>query len=210
MHELVTMSRRETGAALSPILSAASRPSLGLIGALLASAALIAGCGDAAEAQGGPPQGPPPVSVAPAIQRAVAESEEFSGRVEATELVELRPRVSGAIDKVHFTDGATVRKGDLLFTIDPRPFEAELARAQASRAPIRAGEGRLKADRMDGNAASVSRRDRVTGSCIESSRLIHNDGPPIVSVARISVFPRRVRPGRPESRRCSLRSGARW
>jgi len=66
------------------------------------------------------------------------------------------------------------------------------------------------AGRMGGNAASVSRRDGVTGLCIDSSRLIHNDGLPIVSVARISVFPRRARPGRPESRRCSFRSGARW
>ena len=138
MHKPVTPSRRETDAALPPMRPAFSRPSPALIGALLTCAALVAGCGDPAEAQGGPPQGPPPVSVAPAVQRAVAESEEFSGRLEATELVELRPRVSGAIDKVHFTDGATVRKGDLLFTIDPRPFEAELGRAQAQLAAAKA------------------------------------------------------------------------
>src|SRR5687768_3622652 len=138
MHELVSMSRRESVAALSSIRSAAGRPAWRLIGALLGATALVAGCGDPAEAQGGPPQGPPPVSVAPAVQRAVAESEEFSGRLEATELVELRPRVAGSIDKVHFTDGATVRKGDLLFTIDPRPFEAELARGQAQLAAAKA------------------------------------------------------------------------
>jgi multidrug efflux system membrane fusion protein len=108
MHELVSMSQRASGAALSFIRAAAGRPAPGLIGALLLAAAAVAGCGDPAEAQGGRPQGPPPVSVAPAVQRAVAESEEFSGRLEATELVELRPRVAGAIDKVHFTDGATV------------------------------------------------------------------------------------------------------
>lgn len=108
----------------------------GAIALGIASAALT-GCGEPAEAQGGPPQAPP-VSVAPAVQRAVAESEEFSGRLEATELVELRPRVSGSIEKVHFVDGATVRKGDLLFTIDPRPFEAEVARAQAQLAAAKA------------------------------------------------------------------------
>lgn len=90
----------------------------------------LAGCGQAAEAQGGPPRAAP-VSVAPAVQRAIADSEEFSGRLEATEFVELRPRVGGTIDKVHFADGAMVKKGQLLFTIDPRPFEAELARAQS-------------------------------------------------------------------------------
>ena len=138
MHELVSMSRRESAASFSSIRSATSQPAWRLLGALLGASALIAGCGDPAEAQGGPPQGPPPVSVAPAVQRAVAESEEFSGRLEATELVELRPRVSGAIDKVHFTDGATVRKGDLLFTIDPRPFEAEVVRGQAQLAAVKA------------------------------------------------------------------------
>jgi len=138
MHELVSTSRRESVGALSSIRSATGRPAWHLIGALLGASALVAGCGDPAEAQGGPPQGPPPVSVAPAVQRAVAESEEFSGRLEATEMVELRPRVSGAIDKVYFTDGATVRKGDLLFTIDPRPFEAEVARAQAQLAAFKA------------------------------------------------------------------------
>ncbi|MEO6743556.1 MAG: efflux RND transporter periplasmic adaptor subunit [Caldimonas sp.] len=138
MLELFSPSRRESGAALPALASVARRPVTGAIVALLGAAALVAGCGDPAEAQGGPPQGPPPVSVAPAVQRAVAESEEFSGRLEATELVELRPRVGGAIDKVHFTDGATVRKGDLLFTIDPRPFEAELARGQAQLAAAKA------------------------------------------------------------------------
>jgi membrane fusion protein, multidrug efflux system len=101
---------------------------------VLAVAALLPwldGCSQNADAQaGGPPQAPP-VSVSPAVQRSVNDSEEFSGRLEATDYVELRPRVSGTIDKVHFIDGAMVRKGDLLFTIDPRPFQAELARSQS-------------------------------------------------------------------------------
>lgn len=91
---------------------------------------LIAGCGAAAEAQGGEAS-PPLVSVAPAVQRSVTDSEDFSGRLEAIDFVHLRPRISGTIEKVHFTDGAVVRKGTLLFTIDPRPFEAELSRAQS-------------------------------------------------------------------------------
>jgi multidrug efflux system membrane fusion protein len=98
----------------------------------------IAGCGDPADAQGGPPHGPPPVSVAPAVERAVTDSEEFSGRLEATEYVDLRPRIAGTVDKVHFVDGALVRKGDLMFTIDPRPFEAEVARAQSTLASMKA------------------------------------------------------------------------
>ena len=101
---------------------------------------LIAGCGGPADAQGGPPP-VPQVSVAPAVQRQVVDSEEFSGRLEAAEYVELRPRVSGTIIQVHFVDGALVGKGDLLFSIDPRPFEAEAARAQSQLASARARYG---------------------------------------------------------------------
>jgi multidrug efflux system membrane fusion protein len=99
--------------------------------------AMLGGCGDPADAQGGAPHAPP-VSVAPAVQRSITDSEEFSGRLEATEYVELRPRVSGTIDKVHFVDGALVRKGEPMFTIDPRPFEAEVARAQSTLASNKA------------------------------------------------------------------------
>ena len=97
----------------------------------------LGGCSDPADAQGGPPHAPP-VSAAPAVQRTVVDSEEFSGRLEATEYVELRPRVSGTIEQIHFSDGAFVQKGQQLFTIDPRPFEAEAARAQAQLAATKA------------------------------------------------------------------------
>jgi multidrug efflux system membrane fusion protein len=110
----------------------------GLVSLIGASALFsLSGCAPPADAQGGPPHAPP-VSVAPAVQRSVSDSEEFSGRLEAIDFVELRPRVAGTIDKVHFVDGALVRKGDLLFTIDPRPFEAELARAQSQLASTKA------------------------------------------------------------------------
>jgi multidrug efflux system membrane fusion protein len=90
----------------------------------------LAACSQKDEAHGGPPPAIP-VSVVPAVQRSVLDSEEFSGRIEAVEYVELRPRVAGAIDRVHFVDGTQVTKGQLLFTIDPLPFAAEVARAQA-------------------------------------------------------------------------------
>jgi multidrug efflux system membrane fusion protein len=72
------------------------------------------------------------VSVAAALEKSVTEWDDFSGRVEAVDRVEIRPRVSGAIDAVHFQEGQLVKKGALLFTIDPRPYEAELARADAA------------------------------------------------------------------------------
>jgi RND family efflux transporter MFP subunit len=98
--------------------------------AVVLAATWLTGCGKPADAQGGPPPAAP-VSVAPAVQRTISDNEEFSGRLEATEFVELRPRVAGTVDKVHFADGAMVSKGQLLFTIDPRPFAADVARAQA-------------------------------------------------------------------------------
>jgi membrane fusion protein, multidrug efflux system len=80
----------------------------------------------------------PAVSVAPVIERPVTEWDEFSGRVQAVEHVEVRPRISGTIDVIHFREGQMVRAGDLLFTIDPRPYQAELARVEAALAGARA------------------------------------------------------------------------
>src|SRR5215212_5249304 len=80
-----------------------------------------------------PPAPPPPpaVTVAPVLQRNIAEWDEFSGRLEAVDQVEIRPRVSGYIKRVTFTEGREVRKGEVLFEIDPRPYQAELDRALA-------------------------------------------------------------------------------
>lgn len=108
---------------------------LATLGMLVALA--LAGCGEQAGAQGGPPPAAP-VSVAPAVQRTVSDNEEFSGRLEASEFVELRARVSGTIDQVHFVDGGLVKKGQLLFSIDARPFAAEVARAESLLAAVNA------------------------------------------------------------------------
>ena len=73
----------------------------------------------------------PQVSVAEVLSRPVTDFDQFTGRIAPVERVELRPRVSGYIAAVNFTEGREVRKGQVLFTIDPRPYEAELKRAQA-------------------------------------------------------------------------------
>jgi multidrug efflux system membrane fusion protein len=96
------------------------------IGLALASS----GCASrASEAAGGPP--PAQVSVAPVLVQTVRQWDEYTGRVAAVDSVELRPRVSGYVDRVAFREGQEVRKGDLLFVIDRRPYEAQLAQAQA-------------------------------------------------------------------------------
>jgi RND family efflux transporter MFP subunit len=89
---------------------------------------LIGGCGK----PGGPQSAPPPqVSVAQVLEKRVKDWDEFTGRLQAVETVEIRPRVSGYIDKVAFTEGSQVKRGDLLFVIDPRPYQAEYDRAAA-------------------------------------------------------------------------------
>jgi multidrug efflux system membrane fusion protein len=95
-------------------------------GALL----VTSGCGSSGgSAQSAPP--PPQVSVAQVLERRVKDWDEFTGRMQAVESVEIRPRVSGYIDKVAFTEGSQVKRGDLLFVIDPRPYKADADRAAA-------------------------------------------------------------------------------
>lgn len=84
------------------------------------------------------PHGGAPVSVAAVIERDVQQWNEFSGRLVAVNQVELRPRVSGTIEEIHFKSGALVKKGDLLFTLDQRPYLAEVNRAQGNLASAEA------------------------------------------------------------------------
>lgn len=80
---------------------------------------------------------PPSVTVATPLQREVTEWDDYVGRFAPSQTVEVRPRVSGAVTALHFRDGDIVRKGQLLFTIDPRPFTAALAEARANAASAR-------------------------------------------------------------------------
>jgi multidrug efflux system membrane fusion protein len=100
----------------------------GLAGAA-ACVLLLCACG---KPGGGAQSAPPPqVSVAQVLEKRVKDWDEFTGRLQAVESVEIRPRVSGYIDKVAFTEGSQVKSGDLLFVIDPRPYQAEYDRSAA-------------------------------------------------------------------------------
>jgi RND family efflux transporter MFP subunit len=77
------------------------------------------------------------VTVAAAIGREITDWDEFTGHLEAVDMVEVRPRVSGYVQRVAFDEGSDVRKGDVLFVIDPRPYAAEVARAKAALAQAR-------------------------------------------------------------------------
>jgi len=103
----------------------------------------------------------PEVTVAAVIHRPLREWQEFTGRLQAVDTVDVRPRVSGYIDRVAFEDGARVKKGQLLFQIDPRPFQAEVDRLIAERSRsvsdlALAKANRARADRLI-SAHAISR-----------------------------------------------------
>lgn len=130
------------------------------VGALLFP--LLVACGSKpAEA---PPQ-LPPVSVSAPLQRQIVDWDEFVGRFEAIQQVQVRPRVSGYVQTVAFRDGDIVKKGQLLFVIDPRPYDAALAQARAdlNRAEAQAANAQIELDRskslLDQGFASKSAYD---------------------------------------------------
>jgi len=95
------------------------------------AALVLAACGNPEAADQTQAQAAPLVSVAQVVYERVTEWDEFTGRLQAPQTVNLVPRVSGYIEQVHFSEGALVQKGDLLVQIDPRPFAAEVARLKA-------------------------------------------------------------------------------
>ena len=106
----------------------------------------------AAIAQGAPPA--PPVTVATPLAKRVTNWDEFTGRFEADEQVEVRARVSGFVDKIHFKDGDMVKAGDLLFTIDQRPYTLAVDAARAEVARTKA--------QVDLNQNEVERAEALT------------------------------------------------
>src|SRR5216683_1157716 len=101
-----------------------------LVICLATLAGLSAGCSSSTSAQPKAPV-PPEVSVAEVVCKQIGDSDEFTGRLEAVHAVEVRPRVSGYLQTVHFKEGEIVRQSDLLFQIDPRPFQAKVERSRA-------------------------------------------------------------------------------
>ena len=129
-------------------------------GVMLLSALLV-GC-DEGVAQNAAPQAPV-VSAADVVVKSISQWDSFNGRIEAVESVQLRPRVSGYIDKVNYADGQEVKKGEVLFTIDDRTYRAALEQAQATlaRAKTQASLARSEANRTDKlvNTNLVSREE---------------------------------------------------
>jgi multidrug efflux system membrane fusion protein len=106
---------------------------------------------------------PLPVNVVTVVEKEVNEWDEFTGRLEAVESVEIRPRVSGYITEIHFEAGAIIKKGDLLYVIDPRPYQADFDRAAAE---VERMDAQLKLAQIELNRAKEL-RDKTTISASE-------------------------------------------
>jgi membrane fusion protein, multidrug efflux system len=160
--------------------------------AVAIASALVLGAGGspthAAEPAAAKPA--PEVTVAQVLLRPVSDANAFTGRIQAVDTIQIKPRVSGYVDSVHFREGAVVKKGDLLFTIDPRPYRAEAdrlaanlaqARAEAKNADANAARGsklvqqhavsQEEADRLDTAAASAKAQVASVQAALDNARL---------------------------------------
>ncbi len=127
------------------------------------SALLVAACGDAQKGAQPPSPPPPTVTVAKPVKKTITDRDEHVGRFVAAESVEIRARVSGYLDDIHFRDGQSVKKGELLFTVDRRTYQtaAEQAKADLNRAKAR----------LENAVADLARSEKLIGSGNVSEQL---------------------------------------
>lgn len=157
------------------------RVALGTVTAL--ALAVMVGCSGSHAETAAPP--PPQVTAAPVLIKPVSQWDDFSGRVEAVQSVELRPRVSGYIDKVNYTEGEEVKKGDVLFTIDARSYQAEYdrARAELTRARTQASLARSESDR----AKKLSDQQAISTETWEQRRAAADQSGAAVQAAQAAL-----------------------
>ena len=139
----------------------------GLSPILLVVAGLLSGCEDKQAAQAAAPPAPP-VTVAQPIKRTVTDWDEFTGRFDAVQQVQVRPRVGGFITDVEFRDGAFVKAGDLLYLIDARPFEAIATQADGQLSDARAKVELAKRE-LD-RALTLQQSQNVADSTVDQRR----------------------------------------
>ena len=142
-----------------------------LLSSLLLAVHVLFGCDSKPAASSAPP--PPSVTVARPLQKIIDEWDEYTGRFTAVETVEVRARVSGFIDSIHFTEGQIVKQGDLLFVIDPRPYRnaVEQAKADVERAKAKREIATLDLQR----AAPLVRSQAVTEREFDTRRSAERD-----------------------------------
>lgn len=153
------------------------RPAIGV--ALISLGCLATGCRESTNSKAAGLV-TPPVSVAQPIPRKVNEWDEFTGRLASPEMVEVRARVSGYIDKIHFKEGSEVRQGDLLVTIDQRPYQAAVDRLKAelgaarARAELARGEARRAEGLAATKAISTDTYETRRQSAVQAEESVHS------------------------------------
>src|SRR5579872_6525440 len=150
-----------------PVRVADSRSLYGLSAVLVLIAGLLPGCSEKPAAQAAAPAAPP-VTVAQPVKRTVTDWDEFTGRFDAIDEVQVRPRVAGFITDVEFRDGAFVKAGDLLYLIDARPFEAVAIQADGQLSDARAKVELAKRE-LD-RAMTLQQSQNVAESTVDQRR----------------------------------------
>lgn len=168
---------------MTPQFASPLRRPLALAAVSLLAIAVLAGCSGQASEAGAPP--PPAVSVAPVLVKDISQWDEFSGRVAAVESVELRPRVSGYIDKVNYLEGQEIKKGEVLFTIDARSYRAELARAEAELARARSQAQLSRSE--SARAEKLSQQQAISTETAEQRRSAAAEAAANVAAAQAAV-----------------------
>lgn len=161
-----------------------------LLGVALVAAGLAAGCGEKSQVNFERP--PAPVTVVAAVTRDVPVYIDAVGKTVAREVVSIQPQVSGRITQIHFTDGADLKRGDLLFTIDPRPYQAQLNQAEANLAQAEAALDLAKINfaRVEkvSDPRAVSRQDfDAKKSAVETAEATVKQNRAAVESARLNL-----------------------
>ena len=149
----------------------------------LALATLVVSCGEGPKQAGGPP--PPAVTVAKPVKQTVVDYDEYVGRFIAVDSVEMRARVSGSLDGVHFKDGQMVKQGDLLFTIDRRPFQNALDQARANLVQAKSNQAFTESDLARGQ--QLVREKTITEQTFEQRSQAARNAAAAVSGAEAAV-----------------------
>ena len=132
---------------------------------------LLAACDRKPEVNAAP--APPPVTVSKPVQKSITEWDEYTGRFTAVETVEIRARVSGFIESIHFKDGQIVKKGDLLFVIDPRPYKIAVDQAKAD---VERAQAKLEIASHDVDRATpLARNQTITDRELDTRKAVQRD-----------------------------------
>jgi RND family efflux transporter MFP subunit len=151
--------------------------------AIVLLSGVLAGCDNKPASNAAPP--PPSVTVSQPLQKTITEWDEYTGRFEALATVDVRARVSGFIDSIHFNDGQIVKQGDLLFVIDPRPYRFAVEQAKAD---VERAQSKLEIATSDVERATpLARNQTLTAREFDTRKSVQRDAAGAVGSAEATL-----------------------